>query len=120
MLNLDTHIFIRALNDDLSRREKALMRSQTCRISSIVLWEFEMLSTQGRIDIGLDTPEVIEALEELTVWDISREVCVAVRRLDFRADPADSLIAATSVVHRAPLLTRDARIMNSRVVPIAR
>jgi predicted nucleic acid-binding protein len=41
------------------------------------------------------------------------------RRLDFRGDPADELIAATSIVHRLPLVTRDARIRKSKVVPLA-
>jgi PIN domain nuclease of toxin-antitoxin system len=39
--------------------------------------------------------------------------------LDFRGDPADEIIAATSVVHRAPLLTRDRQIRRSKVVPLA-
>jgi len=40
-------------------------------------------------------------------------------RLDFSGDPADELIAATSVVHRVPLLTRDRRIRRSQIVPLA-
>jgi PIN domain nuclease of toxin-antitoxin system len=39
--------------------------------------------------------------------------------LDFQSDPADELIAATSVVHKVPLLTRDRRILSSNVVPFA-
>jgi predicted nucleic acid-binding protein len=39
--------------------------------------------------------------------------------LDFRGDPADELIAATSVIHRAPLLTRDRIIRRSKIVPFA-
>jgi PIN domain nuclease of toxin-antitoxin system len=41
-------------------------------------------------------------------------------RLDFRSDPADEIIAATSIVHRAPLLTRDSVIRKSKRVPFAR
>ncbi len=33
---------------------------------------------------------------------------------------ARELIAATSLVHRVPLMTRDARIRRSRSVPLAR
>jgi predicted nucleic acid-binding protein len=43
-----------------------------------------------------------------------------VRRLDFRGDPADEIIAATSLVYRAPLMTRDRRLRNSKIVPLAR
>jgi PIN domain nuclease of toxin-antitoxin system len=39
--------------------------------------------------------------------------------LDFDSDPADEIIAATSVVHRVPLLTRDRRMRRSKLVPIA-
>jgi PIN domain nuclease of toxin-antitoxin system len=39
--------------------------------------------------------------------------------LDFKSDPADELIAATSVVERIPLLTRDKRIRKSKLVPLA-
>ena len=31
----------------------------------------------------------------------------------------DEIIAATSLVHRAPLVTRDARMLGSRLVPLA-
>jgi predicted nucleic acid-binding protein len=40
--------------------------------------------------------------------------------LDFRSDPADELIAATSVVYRVPLVTRDRKLRGSKIVPIAR
>lgn len=33
-------------------------------------------------------------------------------------DAADELIAATSVVHQVPLLTRDRSILQSRLVPL--
>ena len=39
--------------------------------------------------------------------------------LDFRADPADEIIAATSLAHRVPLLTRDKKMLKSKVVPFA-
>jgi hypothetical protein len=35
-------------------------------------------------------------------------------------DTADELIAATSVVHGVPLLTRDRAIRRSKIVPLAR
>lgn len=41
------------------------------------------------------------------------------RQLDFSSDPADELIAATSIAHNVPLLTRDTRMLKSQVVPLA-
>ena len=53
------------------------------------------------------------------LWPLDLAVCRTSTRLDFRSDPADELIAATSVVHKVPLLTRDARLRKSKVVPLA-
>jgi len=41
-------------------------------------------------------------------------------RLDIRGDPADELIAATSIVHNVPLMTRDRAIHTSKMVPLVR
>ena len=35
------------------------------------------------------------------------------------SDPADEIIAATSVVHNIPLLTRDHIMRTSKIVPLA-
>jgi PIN domain nuclease of toxin-antitoxin system len=40
--------------------------------------------------------------------------------LDFQSDPADEIIASTSIVHRVPLVTRDERIIRSKLVPFAK
>jgi predicted nucleic acid-binding protein len=40
-------------------------------------------------------------------------------RLDVSIDPADELIAATSLVHNVPLVTRDRKFLSSRLVPLA-
>ena len=54
------------------------------------------------------------------VWPLDAAVCRESTHLDFTGDPADELIAATSIVHRVPLLTRDKRIRRSKLVPFAR
>lgn len=38
--------------------------------------------------------------------------------LDFAGDPADEIIAATSIVHNVPLITKDRHIKKSKVVPL--
>ena len=50
---------------------------------------------------------------------IDLTVARASTRLDFTSDPADEIIAATSVVHNVPLLTRDDIIRSSKMVPLA-
>ena len=120
MLNLDTHVLIHALAGDLRAREASLLRSRRWGISGIVLWELAKLVQLGRIDLDLGDPELDRALSSIHTWPITLEVARALERLDFKGDPADEIIAATSLVHRVPLLTRDARILKSRVVPLAR
>lgn len=119
MLNLDTHILIHALRGDLDQRENELLSGTPWGVAAIVLWELAKLAQLGRIQIDLDDPEVDAVLAGLHVWPLNLAVAKASVRLDFRGDPADELIAATSVVHGVPLLTRDRQIRKSRLVPIA-
>jgi PIN domain nuclease of toxin-antitoxin system len=120
MLNLDTHVLLHALTGDLTRRESALLAHDTWSISAIVLWEIAELAQLGRIAIDLDDPELVRALTRLHTWPLSLDVCRVLADLDFRGDPADEIIAATSLAHRVPLVTRDARMRKSRVVPLVR
>lgn len=119
MINLDTHLLVFALAGEVSAKERKALAAETWSISAIVLWELAKLVQLGRIELDLDDPEVVRALSRLHVWPIDLAVSVQSTRLDFRGDPADELIAATSVVHRVPLLTRDRRIRASRLVPLA-
>ena len=119
MLNLDTHILVFALEGTLRKRERELLSSQPWGVSAIVLWELAKLAQLGRITLDLDAPEVGQLLTRVRIWPIDLAVARASTRLDFRTDPADELIAATSLVHRVPLLTRDARIRKSKLVPLA-
>ncbi|MBI4468004.1 MAG: hypothetical protein HY650_01640 [Acidobacteria bacterium] len=59
-------------------------------------------------------------LAPIHIWPIDLPVCREICHLDFRGDPADELIAATSIVHRVPLVTRDRVILRSHRVPLAR
>lgn len=119
MLNLDTHVLIHSLNGDLTKREQALLSADDWSISAIVLWEISKLVQLGRVDLDFDDRKVVRALSKVHNWPLSLEVCRAIHHLDFKSDPADELIAATSVVHEVPLVTRDRRILGSKVVPLA-
>lgn len=119
MINLDTHVLVFALAGDVSEKERRLLAGNTWSISAIVLWELAKLVELGRVTIDLEHAEVVRTLSALHVWPIDLAVSIQSTRLDFSGDPADELIAATSVVHKVPLLTRDRRIRKSRMVPIA-
>jgi PIN domain nuclease of toxin-antitoxin system len=119
MLNLDTHILLFALSGQLTARERRLLASNQWSISAIVLWELAKLAQLGRIELDLDSHELTRLLSGVHVWPLTLEICRTLRRLDFPGDPADEIIAATSLVHRVPLLTRDRLIRRSRVLPFA-
>jgi PIN domain nuclease of toxin-antitoxin system len=119
MLNLDTHVLVHALAGELTPSEEALLRGDSWSVSAIVLWEIGKLAELGRIDIDLDDAALGRILGRIHIWPLTLDVCRAIRRLDVRSDPADEIIAATSLVHQAPLVTRDARLRRSRLVPLA-
>lgn len=120
MLNLDTHMLVRGLQNDVTTGERRLLSDEPWGISAIVLWELAKLVQLGRISMDLGSPELARALASIHVWPLDLAVARASTALDFRSDPADELIAATSVVHSVPLLTRDARIRRSKMVPLAK
>lgn len=119
MLNLDTHVLLHALGGELTAAESRLLSGDAWSICPIVLWEIGKLAELGRIELDLDDAGLRRVLGRVQVWPISLEICRAIRELDFRGDPADELIAATSVVHAIPLVTRDKTIRRSRRVPLA-
>ena len=119
MLNLDTHILVHALAGNLTSDEERILTSQSWGISAIVYWEIAMLVKRGRVQLDLRDPEVMNVLRSIHVWPIDLAVAKASTCLDFRSDPADELIAATSVVHGIPLVTRDGKIRQSKMVPFA-
>ena len=119
MLNLDTHILVFALRGELRPRERNLLERERWGALAIVAWELAKLVQIGRVDIDLDDRKVLRTLSRIHLWPIDFVVARTSTALDFRGDPADELIAATSVVHKVPLLTRDQAIRQSKVVPLA-
>ena len=119
MFNLDTHILVLAIGGELRPSERILLARSRWSVSAIVWWELAKLVQLGRLNIDLDDHDVVHALNRVHVWPIDHAVARASNGLDFQSDPADEIIAATSVVHNVPLLTRDRFIRSSRVVPLA-
>jgi PIN domain nuclease of toxin-antitoxin system len=120
MFNLDTHVFLYAVTAQLTRAESRSLRAHRWSISAIVLWEIAKLAQLGRIQADLDNVDVVRTLSAVHIWPITVEIAKQSTRLDIRGDPADELIAATSVVHNVPLVTRDRGLRRSQIVPLAR
>lgn len=116
MLNLDTHIFLHALAGELTPKERKALSDKNWSISAIVLWEISMLARLGRIRFDWEDPAVRSVLKRIHIWPITVDICKKLGELDFKGDPADKLIAATSLVHDLPLATRDMRIRKSKLL----
>lgn len=117
MINLDTHVLLFALSGDTTATERRVLASAPWSISAIVLWEICKLIQLGRLHLDLDDRTVQGVLRKLHIWPIDLAVARQSTQLDIRSDPADEIIAATSIVHHVPLLTRDKRLRRSKLIP---
>ena len=119
MLNLDTHILLHALQGNLTGAEERLLASDSWGISAIVLWEIAKLVQLGRVKMDLTDADVIRTITAVHVWPITLETSILSTQLDVVSDPADELIGATSIIHGAPLVTRDGKLRKSKRIPLA-
>jgi PIN domain nuclease of toxin-antitoxin system len=119
MLNLDTHILLHAVSGDLTAREAKRLAAEPWGISAIVLWEIAKLAQLKRISMDLADPAVVRVLSAVHVWPLTLDIARVSTALDVQVDPADELIAATSIVHRVPLVTRDRKLRSSRLIQLA-
>ncbi len=118
MLNLDTHVLLFTLAGSLDSTEEQLLRGDTnWGISAIVLWEVAKLVQLKRVETDLKLHELLHLITDLHIWPIDAAISQQAVELDFASDPADEIIAATSIVHKVPLVTRDQRIKKSEIVP---
>jgi PIN domain nuclease of toxin-antitoxin system len=73
-----------------------------------------MLAKKGRLELALGIDEVVrrcEALPGFRFLPVTPRIALASVALEpLHADPADRLIAATALAHRATLITKDARL----------
>ncbi|HEX5656043.1 MAG TPA: PIN domain-containing protein [Polyangiales bacterium] len=120
MILLDTHILVDAFDGRLRGAEETKLRADAqWAVADITLWELSMLYIAGRIAIDVASAEGRNAIAPLRIYPITVEIAHQSCRLDFKTDPADHLIAATSIVHNVPLMTRDRAIRTSKLVRFA-
>jgi PIN domain nuclease of toxin-antitoxin system len=76
MLNLDTHILVFALADQLRPKERDLLSRERWGVSAIVLWELAKLYQMGRIEVDLEDLGVIRAsrrsMSGRSIWRSAR------------------------------------------------
>lgn len=124
MILLDTHIWLWwLLGDgalDAAERDKLdkLASDKMLAVSWVSIWETEMLERKGRIELypALKSWTLNATQPEIaTMLPVDVEVVLAQRQLPptFHGDPADRLIAATSILSGYPLATHDRRIQSA-------
>ena len=126
MIVLDTHALI---YDALTparlsaRARKAIALAFTQReiaCSDISLWEIAMLIARKRLDPVMDARQFLDdmiAARHVRVLPITAQIAVLSQSDMFsHGDPADRLIAATARLHRAPLVTCDAKLRGLKEV----
>jgi PIN domain nuclease of toxin-antitoxin system len=124
---LDTHAWIWWVDHD-PRLGPAILdaldnladenRPRLCEIS---LWEVATLVECGRLSFKIPFADWVDAAAHprtVQLLPITSAIAAEVAALPktFHRDPADRVIVATSRVMQAPLLTRDRRIIRSRLV----
>lgn len=90
-------------------------------LCDISIWEISMLAKRKRIEVD-ETPanfvKLILGSRNYTVVNISPEIAELSVNLDdeINSDPADRLIAATSILKRAPVVTVDKNLRDATIV----
>ena len=118
-VNLDTVIVLQSLKDDLKPHEKRVLENSQWAVADIVYWEIAKLVQGGKVMVDLASPSLLAFYSRVQTLPITPVVARISTELDFDSDPADELIAATSIVYGVPLLTRDSKILASKMVPLA-
>ncbi len=128
MITVDTHIIIwDALKPELlSQKAKTELEKANkgdgiifCDIS---LWEIAMLIQKQRIEIDVTYSEfinLVRASNNYIFQPITLEIAGLSAQLKEKVsiDPADSIIAATSIILRAPLITADKTLLTAKGIP---
>ncbi|MCK5679334.1 type II toxin-antitoxin system VapC family toxin [bacterium] len=118
----DTHVLIFWQDDPnrLSIEAKTALeeglREKSLACSDISFWEIAMLMQSGRLRDDISSTQYMNDLRlvlSLTVLPITPEIATLSQQYFFNHnDPADRLIAATAIHHKAPLISADRKLKN--------
>ena len=127
MITIDTHIIIwdalkpEMLSETAKQEISKANNSDGIIICDISLWEIAMLVKKGRIEIGasyLEFINLIKASNNYTILPITPEIAELSTTLpsEINGDPADRLIAATSIITNTYLITADKNLRQSNIL----
>lgn len=118
----DTHVLIfwasqpEKLSERAANLIKTGLKKQTLACADITLWEIAMLVEKGRLNLPqtiqpADYIQTIIDAMQLSVLPISPQIAEMAQHPDFiHGDPADRLIAATSLAFNATLISADQKL----------
>ena len=118
MIILDTHVWLWWWSKERGRLparvRKAIETADEIGIAAITCWEVAMLDLRGRIALDRDVRVwIAQSLraERVRLLQLTPDIAVGAARLLWdNRDPADRLIVATAMIHRAPVVSKDRRI----------
>jgi PIN domain nuclease of toxin-antitoxin system len=123
LLILDTHIWIWAINGNVDRLSteglKAIeiaSQNNQLGVCAISVWEVGMLESKGRVQLGkvcLDWVRDALSAPGLRLLPLTPEIAIESSRLPggLHGDPADRILAATSRIMKATLVTKDLKLL---------
>jgi PIN domain nuclease of toxin-antitoxin system len=115
MLLLDTHALVWLASDQeqLTSRGKSLIREAAGRLfmSAISSLEIAILVKRGRLQLPMPPVEFVPAcLHHHGIIEIAVDSTIAMTAAglpDIHNDPFDRILAATAIIHRLHLLSKD-------------
>jgi len=127
MVIVDTHIIIWESLDPAKLSKKARLAFHKANESDglifcdISLWEISMLISKKRLEIDVSFLEFIDLLKATRNYKfqaITPEIADISATLSFEinSDPADRIIAATSIYSQSRLITADQNLRNSKFI----
>ena len=90
--------------------------------SDISLWEIAMLVAKDRLDPGAELTQFLHDMIQsrgLSVLPITPEIAALAQSAQFsHGDPADRIISATALYHKAKLVSADARLRKLKTLEV--
>lgn len=120
MILLDTHVLVwldtgsDRLGARCRERIETAHRDAEVAVSAFSFWEAAMQVERGRIELSLPSARWRQDLRAAGLREIpvDGEVGILAATLDgFHGDPADRILVATAILHRAELVTADRAIL---------
>ena len=120
MILLDTHVLAWAVNDErkLGRKAKALIERHWDRgqvaVCAMTFWEMALLRSSGRIVLPAPVAEWRAQILAAGLTELAVDGALGIRAVELAGlpdDPADRLIVAAALLHRAALVTADQKLL---------